>query len=138
MSPPSPRAAFRIAAVGCLLITGYLGLAARDVDKVRDGVELLERGDYAGAAARVDGVRVQPASGEAALVRAYAARGRRDRRAAEQAFADALRSSPNDWAIRRDRALNLLDLGLRRRARREMSQVLKLNPSAPIPPEFHR
>lgn len=134
----SPHAGARLAAVGCLLLAGYLAMSARDADRVRDGIELIQRGEYGAAAERVRGVDLEPAAAQATIVRAYAARGQGDERAAEKAFADAVRMSPNDWSIRRVRAINLLNAGDRRGARRQIERALELNPLMRLPSGFQR
>jgi len=91
----------RLGAIACIVLAGYLALAARDIDRVRDGAQLVQRGEFAAAAERVDGVASAPASREAAIVSAFAAAGAGDRAAAERAFARAVDASPNDWALRR-------------------------------------
>jgi Flp pilus assembly protein TadD len=111
----------------------YLALAARDADRVRDGVRLLGEGRPAAAAQRVQDVGTAPAEGHALVVRAFAARALGDRRGAERLFAAAVRARPDDWAIRRARAVNLARLGRRERARRELARALRLNPLMPVP-----
>lgn len=143
--PPQRRWALRFgalrsrtAAFGGLLLAGYLALAAHDAIRVRDGTRALERGDQAAAADHVRDVVREPAAAQAAILRAFAARGQRDPAAAERAFADAVDRTPNDWALRRERATNLLELGQRDAARRELVRALDLNPRMPVPPELRR
>jgi len=132
----SAAVASRALGAGCLLLTVQLALVAGDAGAVRDGREAVREGRYADAERAVRGVDREPAAFEALVVRAYAARGRGDHRAAERAFAAAVRRSPNDWALRRERAENLLTLRRPAAARRQIALARALNPRMPLPAGF--
>jgi poly-gamma-glutamate capsule biosynthesis protein CapA/YwtB (metallophosphatase superfamily) len=95
------------------------------------------RGDYRLAIAEAGAARAgATTAGRAAAVRAYALLHLQRWRAASAGFADAVRSDPADWQLRRDWAQTLLIVGAQRAAARQMSDALALNPRMRVPPVF--
>jgi Flp pilus assembly protein TadD len=77
-----------------------------------------------------------PAASRAAAVRAYARAGREEYERSAEAFSQALRRDPNDWALHRDYGQVLLQLGRREKAQARMRRALALNPRMRLPPGF--
>jgi Flp pilus assembly protein TadD len=126
------------AALACLLTAGYLGLHSRDESRVRRANELGSDNRLADAIREARRVSRAPASLRALAVEAKAATLLGDNRAAGRALVEALDRDPSNWQLHRDRAIVLLRTGDRRRARREMSRALALNPKMDLPRGFVR
>lgn len=129
--------AFVVAAC-CLLVAANLQAGAREESRVRSASRAGLAGDFPAAITTARKVERAPAVDEADRIEAYAALGLGRFDDARAAFRTALKRRPNDWLMRRDLALTLVQLGRRRAARAQMSRALALNPRMKLPAGFER
>ncbi len=123
-------------AVLCLALGAYLWAAHADEADLQRGNEFGLQERYREAIAAVSELDRDPAASRAAAVRGYAHAGRREYERSAEAFSQALRRDPNDWALHRDYGQVLLALGRREKARARMRRALALNPRMTLPVGF--
>lgn len=127
-----------VAGVVCVVLAGYLALAARDEHRVQDANRAGVRADYRRVTELAGTVHRAPAAARARLLEAYAAVGRRDWPRAFEQFAAAAAAAPNDWELRRDWALTLGVAGEPAKAQKQLQRALALNPRMRVPQELRR
>ncbi|UTI62599.1 hypothetical protein NBH00_14650 [Paraconexibacter antarcticus] len=106
---------------------------ARHLHQAQDAVASGRLVDAARLAASASGPMVDV---DARRTQAIVALRSGDLAGAQRDIETALRTAPNDWALRRDDAVLLLRLGARSAARAQMRRALALNPRMPLPGGF--
>jgi Flp pilus assembly protein TadD len=124
--------------MAALAAGAYLAVAQGDAARVDTANGLGEAGRFAQAAEEARRVDRGAAGARAIVAEAYALRGLGRLAEAERAMGRAVARFPNDWVLRRDRALLLAQLGRDRRAAEEMGRALHLNPRMRLPDGFRR
>jgi tetratricopeptide (TPR) repeat protein len=120
------------AALVCVVLAIYLGLAAADADHVRHANEAGARGDLGTALREAAQVTRAPATASALVVRARALTDGRRLAAADRAWTAAATRSPNDWQLQYEWARALGSLGGDiAKARRIYARARELNPRLP-------
>lgn len=123
-------------ALGCLVAALWLGGDWRDARRVHQAQDAIAGGRLVDAERLAASASGPGVAAEAARTRAIVALRLGDLAGAQRAIAEALKTAPNDWALRRDDAVLLLRSGDRRGARAQIRRALALNPRMPLPDGF--